>query len=110
MVDINGNDWLQHQKHIEFELARGSAERKEILDRLLTISNQQSATTVSMSDLRTNIFRNMDGIKDLTVIQNLQGKQIASMSMELKIKAGLWGALGATIPSTVAIILMLLDR
>jgi len=108
MVDTNG--WSEHQKHIEFELKRGSEERKEILDRLLTISNQQSATTVSMSDLRTNIFRNMDGIKDLTIVQNLQGKQIASMSMELRIKAGLWGALGATIPSTVAIILMLLDR
>jgi len=108
MVDTNG--WSEHQKHIEFELKRGSEDRKEILDRLLIISNQQAATAVSVTDLRASILRNMNGIKDLTIIQNLQGKELSSLSTEIKIKAGLWGALGATIPSTVAIILMLLTK
>jgi len=101
------NGWDKHKRHVEAELQRGAVERKEIMGYLREISNQLAANSVTFDSMAKDVAENRQDIKANTKAISTAFKDISNLSVELKIKAGFWGALGAAIPSAIAVIYIL---
>lgn len=104
------NGWAEHKKLVEAELARGAVERKEIIEKITTLSTDVAVACENRQALREDTNQNTSDIKelrrDLTTVITLVGQ----LATELKIKAGFWGALGASIPSAIAVIFILVSK
>jgi hypothetical protein len=106
-IDTKGNGWNEYKKLVEDGLSRGVQERKAMLEMLTQMKSDVAVACENRLSLREDVKEiNVEVRKHSVEIAALL-VQVTQLSTELKIKAGLWGALGAAIPSAIAVIFIL---
>jgi len=86
-----GDGWEEWKNHIRLELKRLSQGQKEML--------------ACQADIQAELPQKADALQ----LERHKADTAAQLSA-LKVRAGIWGALGASIPATVAILYALANR
>lgn len=103
MTEDNG--WAEWRIHVREELKRGSDERKQMMDLINTIyvsmESEKHISKLNVTNNQLDIKQNSVSLNNLHTTLDTYDKRLIGLETAFKIKASLWGAIGASIPTAI---------